>query len=123
MNPFKEPIEQSILAKEKIDLDLVLLNYLRTPVQIDNKHYLVSDLIRFYYLDSNYETQLKEETNKTLGKLFSNYKLTFNENIFLEEDRDKYVKTYGQILKSENTIFLNDKTKLIIKLEAGVVKT
>ncbi|MDD5650563.1 MAG: hypothetical protein PHF86_09140 [Candidatus Nanoarchaeia archaeon] len=117
------PAKESILAKEKIDLDLVLLNYLRTSIEIENKQYLISDLIRFYYLDNKYETQLREETNKTLGKLFSNYKLTFDKNIFLEENRDKYIATYGQKLNSENIVLLNNKNKLVIKLEAGVVNT
>lgn len=123
--PYKlvnNPADQTILAKEKIDADLTLLNYLRTPVKINNEDYLMSDLIRFYYFNKNYENQLREETTKIFINTFDSYTISFNDIIFLEEvDNMNKIKKSGTILKANNNLLLNNKQILKINLEAGVI--
>lgn len=82
---------QSIVANEKIDADLTLLNYLRTNVTINGNSMLISDLIRLYYNDKTYEPQLKAETKKIFDKVFSDYVYQLKiENKIISESSKKY---------------------------------
>ncbi|MBU0930271.1 MAG: hypothetical protein KJ623_04325 [Nanoarchaeota archaeon] len=103
-------IKQSIVAKDKLDADLILLNYLRTPVTLEGKELFISDLIRLYFIDKlKYENQLKQETSDIFNSVFNNYKykITFGseliaENGFTSADPD-YMVIVDSILPLESS--------------------
>ena len=86
---FNEKINQGILTREKISIDLILINYLKTPVTIENQEIMMSDLIRLYTIDkTKYQDKLMGESKKIFDNIFggySIYQLKLNNNIILEK--------------------------------------
>ncbi len=111
---------QSIVANEKIDADLTLLNYLKTPVTISGKQMLVSDLIRLYYNDPSHEAQLKTETKKIFDNVFSDYTYQLKiENKIISESSKKY--TLGKKnLNANNIVSVRENVPAQIELEVNL---
>lgn len=85
---FSGPKEQSITAQDRINLDLILLNYLRTPIVIENTQISISDLVRLYSINKlKYETPMKEESKKIMDTILknNNYKLKIGDKILVEK--------------------------------------
>ncbi|MFA5176283.1 MAG: hypothetical protein WC413_03450 [Candidatus Nanoarchaeia archaeon] len=77
-----DSVKQEILAKEKIDVNSILLNYLRTPVNVEGQEVLVSDLIRMYVKNKEkYRTNLEGINQKIFNKLFDQYNLYIDNQI------------------------------------------
>ena len=86
--PSYGPIQQSITAQDRLDLDLILLNYLRTPIVVENTYITISDLARLYSINKlKYETPMKEETKKIMDAVFKsyNYKLKIGDTLLAEK--------------------------------------
>lgn len=82
------PIEQSITAQDRLDVDLILLNYLRTPIVVENTEITISDLVRLYSINKlKYETPMKEQTKKIMDLVFKNYnyKLKVGDKVLAEK--------------------------------------
>lgn len=116
-------IKQSIVAKEKVDADLVLLNYLRTPVSIEGKELFISDLARLYYIDkSKYENTLKEETSKIFNSVFRDYlyQIKFGDEIIADNGFNDKDEDY--IINAINIIPLENSGVAEIHLEVNLKK-
>ncbi|MDD5133206.1 MAG: hypothetical protein PHD81_02200 [Candidatus Nanoarchaeia archaeon] len=76
---FAGSVNQKLLDKSEIEVNTILLNYLRTPVTVDEQEILVSDLIRLYVKNKEeYKPALDEINKKTLKIIFKQYKLSIN---------------------------------------------
>lgn len=77
-----DSVKQEILAKEKIDTNTLILNYLRTPVMVEGQEVLVSDLIRMYIKNQEkYRIPLEDKSKQIFDKLFDQYKLSIDNQI------------------------------------------
>ncbi len=88
------PSKESLVAQEKLNYDILLLNYLKTPVTVNENEIFMSDLIRLYRKDASYKEKLKEESLKIFDK-------TMDKKYSLEIDGDKLI---GELEKSEGSI-------------------
>ena len=56
-------------TQNSIDSNIELINYLRTPIKLNNKKITMADLIILYYYDKNHKTLLETETKNILDSL------------------------------------------------------
>lgn len=113
------PTEQTIVAREKIDADIILLNYLRTPVEVEGQIITISDLIRLYFIDNQiYEPKLKEETKKIFESgLNYTYKLEINQKELLEYKKDTASDKIIDKIEASSIIPLQGQGLIEINLE------
>jgi hypothetical protein len=57
-------------AKSSLEPNIILMNYLRTPVIVHGKEMNMADLIVIRIEDSNYDHQLRQESEKILTPLY-----------------------------------------------------
>ena len=104
-------------------MDITLLNFLKTPVKVENQDIMMSDMIRLYTINKDkYKTELNLQSKKIFDTTFKgfNYKLEINNELFLENTvsgiTDKWIESSQYILSQDSSL-------IMIKLRMGVLET
>lgn len=107
--------EQNLNAVGSSNNDLLLINYLKTPVIINGESILMSDLIRLYLSNNIYKDNLEKESSKIFDKMFDNYRFKINDDILLEKIKDNNKLVYI----NSTSVIPEDSDIIIVKLEVG----
>jgi len=78
---------------QDIDSNIILLNYLRTPVTVDEKNMSITDLITLRLYDGKYDAQLKSESEKILTPF---YEAPYFWGIVVYDEEEDDILTYWQ---------------------------
>jgi len=106
----RDRVSAEIQAKTiDIDSNLILLNYLRTPVIVDEKNIDIADLIILTLYNGSYETKLKEESERTLTPIYEEpyfwsiivYDKEDDEILELWQEQYTWTVEYDEILKTK----------------------
>lgn len=85
-----------IKADIKSDINFNLLNYLKSPVLINNEEVTNSALINLWYYNKEHEDLLDKETNEIFKRLYGNC----FEAYIIDEDGD-VIKRFGNIFRDK----------------------
>ena len=99
-----------------MNYDLLLLNYLKTPIYIDNKPIVISDLIRFYSSEDYYKEELIIQSKKIFDPILENkrYKLKIGNNVLI----DTIVEEEKEIITSKTTVPNKESIEVVLEVEA-----
>jgi len=67
------PVKETLVDKENSNFNLLLLNYLRTPVVLEGNKLQMSDLIRLSLISQQYDDRLKMQSEKIFDNVLDKY--------------------------------------------------